>query len=211
MRGVCTNCDSGVGASVISSQLSFANILVTENWVNVPTNSILTIHGQTVMVHPIMDQFSNHSPYHTRSAAYVQTKGLSANEKLAMTPALEDAARVSASAIAAEALQRRLQGSAAQAPLPYQPRVRPPVETSLDLRSVTQPKIQQRHSSPNPPSQGNIKKKRRSLNALERAHGGQSRDQDSGSEPPTPSEEPPRNNFGDPNKIAQYFPELTLS
>lgn len=188
-------------------------LFVTENWVNVPTNSILTIHGQTVMVHPIMDQFSNHSPYHTRSAAYVQMKGLSANEKLAMTPALEDAARVSASAIAAEALQRRLQSSAAQAPLPYQPRVRPTVETSLELRSVTQSKVQQqqRHSSPNPPSQGNIKKKRRSLNALERSQGDPHRDQDSGSEPPTPSEEPPRNNFGDPNKIAQYFPELTLS
>ncbi|EHA57291.1 hypothetical protein MGG_11745 [Pyricularia oryzae 70-15] len=202
--------DKGADVVLVASEpLTFER----ENWVNVPTNSILTIHGQTVMVHPIMDQFSNHSPYHTRSAAYVQMKGLSANEKLAMTPALEDAARVSASAIAAEALQRRLQGSAAQAPLPYQPRVRPTVETSLELRSVTQSKVQQqqRHSSPNPPSQGNIKKKRRSLNALERSQGDPHRDQDSGSEPPTPSEEPPRNNFGDPNKIAQYFPELTLS
>ncbi|TLD25479.1 hypothetical protein PspLS_05567 [Pyricularia sp. CBS 133598] len=82
--------DKGADVVLVASEpLTFER----ENWVNVPTNSILTIHGQTVMVHPIMDQFSNHSPYHTRSAAYVQTKGLSANEKLAMTPALEDAAR----------------------------------------------------------------------------------------------------------------------
>lgn len=52
-----------------------------ENWVNVPTNSILTIHNQTVMVHPIMDQYYDRNPYHRRSTAFVRNKGLSANEK----------------------------------------------------------------------------------------------------------------------------------
>lgn len=52
-----------------------------ENWVNVPTNSVLTIHKQTVMVHPIIDKFYSRNPNHLRSSAFVQTKGLLANEK----------------------------------------------------------------------------------------------------------------------------------
>lgn len=54
-----------------------------ENWVNVPTNSILTIHRQTVMVHPIVDKYYSKSPSHVRSSAFVQTKGLVSNEKVA--------------------------------------------------------------------------------------------------------------------------------
>lgn len=50
---------------------------------NVPTNSILTIHQQTVMVHPILDKYYEGDPYHTRSSAFVQEKGLSTNEKAA--------------------------------------------------------------------------------------------------------------------------------
>lgn len=52
-----------------------------ENWVNVPTNSILTIHRQTVMTHPILDKYYERDPYHVRSSAFVQTKGLVSNEK----------------------------------------------------------------------------------------------------------------------------------
>ena len=53
----------------------------TENWVNVPTNSILTIHRQTVMVHPILDKYYERDPHHVRSSAFVQAKGLVSNEK----------------------------------------------------------------------------------------------------------------------------------
>ncbi|KAK2593706.1 glutamine amidotransferase subunit [Conoideocrella luteorostrata] len=53
----------------------------TENWVNVPTNSILTIHRQTVLVHPILDKYYERDPCHVRSSAFVQTKGLISNEK----------------------------------------------------------------------------------------------------------------------------------
>jgi glutamine amidotransferase len=52
-----------------------------ENWVNVPTNSILTIHRQTVMVHPILDKYYERDPHHIRSSAFVQAKGLVSNEK----------------------------------------------------------------------------------------------------------------------------------
>lgn len=62
---------------VASEPLTFER----ENWVNVPTNSILTIHHQTVMVHPILDKYYEGDPYHIRSSAFVQEKGLITNEK----------------------------------------------------------------------------------------------------------------------------------
>lgn len=57
-----------------------------ENWVNVPTNSILTIHRQTVMVHPILDKYYKRDPHHVRSSAFVQEKGLVSNEKPSSGP-----------------------------------------------------------------------------------------------------------------------------
>ncbi|KAL2160635.1 hypothetical protein VTH06DRAFT_1323 [Thermothelomyces fergusii] len=70
--------DKGADVILVASEpLTFER----ENWVNVPTNSILTIHNQTVMVHPILDQYYSRNPQHRRSAAFVRTKGLSANEK----------------------------------------------------------------------------------------------------------------------------------
>ncbi|KAJ2906615.1 hypothetical protein MKZ38_000870 [Zalerion maritima] len=70
--------DKGADIVLVASEpLTFER----ENWVNVPTNSILTIHKQTVMVHPIIDQFYSRSPYHVRSSAFVQAQGLTSNEK----------------------------------------------------------------------------------------------------------------------------------
>ncbi|KAL9119140.1 MAG: hypothetical protein Q9187_004305 [Circinaria calcarea] len=50
-----------------------------DNWVTVPTNSTLTIHKQTVMIHPIIDQYYNHSPSYTRSSGFAVSKGLVSN------------------------------------------------------------------------------------------------------------------------------------
>lgn len=47
-----------------------------DNWVTVPTNSTLTIHKQTVMIHPIIDQYYNHSPSYVRSSRFVVSQGL---------------------------------------------------------------------------------------------------------------------------------------
>ena len=47
-----------------------------DNWVTVPTNSTLTIHKQTVMIHPIVDEFYNHSPSYARSPHFAKEKGL---------------------------------------------------------------------------------------------------------------------------------------
>lgn len=47
----------------------------SDNWVTVPTNSTLTIHKQTVMIHPIIDQYYNHSPSYVRSSGFVVSQG----------------------------------------------------------------------------------------------------------------------------------------
>ncbi|CAI6341204.1 unnamed protein product [Periconia digitata] len=56
---------------VASEPLTFER----DNWVTVPTNSTLTIHKQTVMIHPIIDEFYSANPAHARSAGFAQAKG----------------------------------------------------------------------------------------------------------------------------------------
>ncbi|KAL1842687.1 hypothetical protein VTJ49DRAFT_4466 [Mycothermus thermophilus] len=225
--------DKGADVVLVASEpLSFER----ENWVNVPTNSILTIHNQTVMVHPIMDRFYDRNPRHRRSTAFVRTKGLSANEKgtsRSATPCSLPASIPSAPSC----LPHHLDG---QHPEPPRPRIRGPTIPTLpgssaprsrtplshaetlapdppvtlqapvsDVRELTPPPVV-RLLNQQQPSQGNIKKKRASLSALDAAaaaaaHGGAGQHYFDTS-PITP--EPPRASFGDPNKIAQMFPEL---
>ena len=54
-------------------------MLGIDNWVTVPTNSTVTIHKQTVMIHPIIDEYYNHSPSYTRSTGFAVSKGLVSN------------------------------------------------------------------------------------------------------------------------------------
>lgn len=194
-----------------------------ENWVTVPTNSILTIHGQTVMVHPIMDQYYSRNPCHIRSAAFVQTKGLTANEKISATPLPGAASPVPA----LETTESGLKMFHPKIPI-HMMRSRPDSEgpngqrtlvvtnisePSADIRTLTAPQLIRQTSAP---SQGNIKKKRMSLGGFDHVQTGTVSGSSTAStaqpEPPgaMEPEEPPRN-FGDPNKIAQFFPELTLS
>lgn len=56
---------------VASEPLTFER----DNWVTVPTNSTLTISNQTVMIHPIVDEFYSSNPAHSRSAGFAQAKG----------------------------------------------------------------------------------------------------------------------------------------
>ncbi|KAF1971000.1 N-terminal nucleophile aminohydrolase [Bimuria novae-zelandiae CBS 107.79] len=56
---------------VASEPLTFER----DNWVTVPTNSTVTIHKQTVMIHPIIDEFYSPNPAHARSAGFAQAKG----------------------------------------------------------------------------------------------------------------------------------------
>ncbi|KAK7750238.1 glutamine amidotransferase subunit [Diatrype stigma] len=171
--------DKGAGIVLVASEpLTFER----EKWVNVPTNSILTIHGQTVMVHPINDGFSERDPYHRRSSAFAQTKGLTTNEKAAAraasplaTPAgdLDNHRLFPTSLIPTSAGRNRT---------PDTGPLRSRAQTQLSMHS-TSALANSRPLSPPPdrpvtaaaataksPSQGNIKKKRRSLNIGEHAH-----------------------------------------
>ena len=71
------------GMSVCPS--SICRLTSAESWVTVPTNSTLTIHKQTVMVHPIIDENYSYNPYHSRSSKYARAKGLVASEKASNT------------------------------------------------------------------------------------------------------------------------------
>ncbi|KAF2088001.1 N-terminal nucleophile aminohydrolase [Saccharata proteae CBS 121410] len=64
--------DKGADIVLVASEpLTFER----DNWVTVPTNSTLTIHKQTVMIHPIVDEFYNPNPAHKRSSQFAVTKG----------------------------------------------------------------------------------------------------------------------------------------
>jgi glutamine amidotransferase len=51
-------------------------LIYTDNWVSVPTNSVVTIHNQTVMLHPILDEFYGENLNHDRSSCFAVSKGL---------------------------------------------------------------------------------------------------------------------------------------
>ncbi|KAI2641741.1 N-terminal nucleophile aminohydrolase [Hypomontagnella submonticulosa] len=173
--------DKGADIVLVASEpLTFER----ENWVNVPTNSILTIHGQTVMVQPVIDGYSDHDPFHKRSSAFAQTKGLTTNEKAAprvasplSTPGIdhESHKRILAPLIPAGIGRSRTPEGPSQpirnkTPLAYSESNIPP----SDIRSP--PSEAPLRADPRPemgnklPSQGNIKKKRRSLNIGEQPH-----------------------------------------
>lgn len=46
------------------------------DWTTVPTNSILTIKNQTVLLHPIIDEYYQADPLYARSATLAESKGL---------------------------------------------------------------------------------------------------------------------------------------
>ncbi len=189
------------------------------------------------MVHPIIDAYTNRGPAHSRSAAFVQTKGLVANEKLSIIPrtaspipsstapaeAIGPSKKVHAPTIPINAFRPRHaeyngSSSVGRPRIPYsssgaQPDSQPastPASASASAAassSTTQPHARQQSAAT--PAQGNIKKKRMSLNGLDQAHHGGGNYGDNDPMTPITPAEPPRNNFGDPNKIRQFFPELS--
>ncbi|KAF2762842.1 N-terminal nucleophile aminohydrolase [Pseudovirgaria hyperparasitica] len=70
--------DRGADIVLVASEpLTFER----DNWVTVPTNSILTISGQTVMIHPIRDEFWSENPAVERSMEFAETKGQAVGAK----------------------------------------------------------------------------------------------------------------------------------
>ncbi|KAI1424400.1 nucleophile aminohydrolase [Xylaria sp. FL1777] len=176
--------DKGADIVLVASEpLTFER----ENWVNVPTNSMLTIHGQTVMVNPIIDAFSDRDPCHKRSSAFAQTKGLTTNEKAT----IRVNSPVSTPGPGPE-IQRRIMSPIIPPGLGRSRTPDPPTvplalseTTPSDIRSAVDPPTHRPEVASKPPSQGNIKKKRRSLNIGEHPHPAEFTDQEVET-PPSP-------------------------
>lgn len=194
----------------------------------------MTIHDQTAFVQPIIDQFHHKDPWHRRSAGFVQSKGLAANEKTPTPLGMPNPAVVAPEGnLQAEMFHKRanlgptIPFSLMRSITPQLSRTttseapnsvvaaspRPSLSTvdtskSTDYRTVTGPPVSRQASNSNPPALGNIKKKRMSLSNLDQLQGPSPSTE---TEPPTPMSPIDRTSYGDPNKIAQYFPELTLS
>lgn len=53
------------------------------DWTAVPTNSILTIKNQTILLHPIIDEYFQEDPLYLRNSALAESKGLMGSVPLA--------------------------------------------------------------------------------------------------------------------------------
>ncbi len=72
--------DKGADIVLVASEpLTFER----DNWVTVPTNSVLTIHNQTVLIHPILDEYYNHTPSLPRSKRFAADKGQTTGDGMA--------------------------------------------------------------------------------------------------------------------------------
>lgn len=183
-----------------------------DNWVTVPTNSTLTIHKQTVMVHPIIDQYYSYNPYHMRSSNYVVAKGLVSNEKGTIpetsSPPTSTPIRLpedvnnssNAPSEKKSSLPKNMPADYSEIRSTLRPLLssKPKRNNPLDVGRISP--VSARDPA-KPQEQGNTKKKRCSLAETDfpaplqidrspTSTGGRS------------------NSFGDPAKIAQFFPEL---
>lgn len=53
------------------------------DWTTVPTNSILTIKKQTILIHPVIDEYYQEDPLYLRSSTLAESKGLMGSVPLA--------------------------------------------------------------------------------------------------------------------------------
>lgn len=135
------------------------------------------------MVNPIIDAFSDRDPYHKRSSAFAQTKGLTTNEKAAPPvtspvstpgPDPETHRRIISPLIPSGVGRSRtpdppLVTVRGRTPLSLSETASSETPSS-DIRAVTDGPTQLTEVAARLPSQGNIKKKRRSLNVGEYPH-----------------------------------------
>lgn len=72
--------DKGADIVLVASEpLTFER----DNWVTVPTNSVLTIHNQNVLIHPILDEHYNYTATFERSDRFAATKGQTTGDGIA--------------------------------------------------------------------------------------------------------------------------------
>jgi glutamine amidotransferase len=56
------------------------------DWIAVPTNTVLTIKKQTVLLHPIKDEYYQEDPLFARSSSFAESKGLMGSVPVAEAP-----------------------------------------------------------------------------------------------------------------------------
>ncbi|USW50167.1 Putative glutamine amidotransferase type 2 domain, nucleophile aminohydrolase [Septoria linicola] len=72
--------DKGADIVLVASEpLTFER----DNWVTVPTNSVLTIHNQNVLIHPILDEHYNFTSSFKRSEQFAAAKGQTIGDGIA--------------------------------------------------------------------------------------------------------------------------------
>jgi glutamine amidotransferase len=172
------------------------------------------------MIHPIIDEYYVNNPYHSRSSKFAVKKGLVTNDK-GSTP--RAATPITTPGLVLEDLKKHLPASEMQESvfrsltpemhsplairaLPSDASLRSHSENSTSLLHIRRVTPLPARDPARPQEQGNTKKKRRSIVAVE---------------PPVQAEPDPehvegaatpeRTNYGDPAKIARFFPELNLS
>ncbi|KFZ02759.1 hypothetical protein V502_11551 [Pseudogymnoascus sp. VKM F-4520 (FW-2644)] len=211
--------DKGADIVLVASEpLTFER----DNWVTVPTNSTLTIHNQTVMVHPIIDENYSQNPAHKRSAQFVAEKGLTTNPT---SKPCTEAGTPTPSSVSAPKTTSPSDSYIKHVSLPVS-RLNECM-SGLSVRSLSpestsdsgyRPVLSGRDPS-RPQEQGNIKKKRISLIEIDpqvlrdadqdyQSLGSQTQRSGrvtSANTSPTPD----RTNYGSAAKITQYFPELS--
>jgi glutamine amidotransferase len=162
------------------------------------------------MVHPIIDDYYNYNPYHHRSSKFVQDKGLCTNEKqtngtaTSPSPSATPYLAIPAHKQPLSPTSKDLHTSIASTLVPSSRSQSPlangsngsSVSDLRNLSAVQNPTVQKEAK---PQELGNTKKKRaptrEEVQELERALA-QANAQET------------RTAYGDPMKIAQYFPEL---
>jgi glutamine amidotransferase len=157
------------------------------------------------MVHPIIDEYYNYNPYHKRSSKLVQDKGLVTNEKTtpATTPGVTNGHPPKSKVLSslheslASSLVPAMHSTSSVSPLLSPTQENNPIS---DLRNVISNLTASARDPTRPQELGNTKKKRKSLSSCSPSQ--------TMHEDPEPDSPPPRAAYGDPLKIAQYFPEL---
>lgn len=178
------------------------------------------------MVHPIVDQFYDRSPYHVRSSAFVQAKGLAANEKASAIINHSGGAT-----LCTTDLQKRVLAPTIPFGVPVNRSSDPHVAgvakarpqngipeilgTPSDARSVATLSSGQSSAS-RQPVRRNIKVKRKSLGSPEPlANVAQPTDQQLGQpnadDSDVDSPEQQGQGIGHPHKLSRFFPELTMN
>lgn len=165
---------------------------------------MLTIHRQTVMMHPILDKYYERDPYHVRSSAFVQAKGLVSNEKAPTSGSISPSNDPQGGfdnyrKLVGCAGNRSLSPDLARRSLTPNPRQEIVITPQRNSTAASIPRKPL-------PVQGNIQVKRHSALLADVAGSARSLSDDQNSDT-----ELKTSDVRNPRKLSRFFPELTLT